>query len=534
LNEEPRQATIRDTLLTLRRRRFVILGITIVGALVAFGLSLTQKKVYTAQASLQAQNIQENAGFANILPQNTQLPAQTSAQLVQTASRDAVVQRVKAILHSPKTIEQLRSDLSFTQDPTSNLVLVQGTGSTAAGASQLANAAAQAVAEVSNNEARVYFARIAKTLDREANNLTNGLSRKKLNSLSVKQQQQLQNNAQRAKTLEDNAARILTFSQVVNLAQVTEQATPPGSPSSPHPIRNVIIGGVAGLFVSLLVTWFLESIDRRLRRPDEAESLVGLPVLGALAKGALGKNPTVEDHGVLDAARMVNTNVRFLSGDPNDPPRSVLVTSPLPEEGKTTVALGLALAAAESGVRTLLIEADVHRPVHADRLGLRKEPGLTDYLRGDAAPRDIVQVHPVVTTDKAKTNGHGNGDGPVLACITAGKYAPRTSGDFWSKRLGDMLGQVRQAYDLVIIDSAPLLAVAETSELVPGVDAVVFCVRLGRTTAEQAKAGREALLRLPEKPAGMVITELGSEASGYYGYGSYAYGHQAYHAKSPV
>jgi tyrosine-protein kinase len=534
LNEEPRQATIRDTLLTLRRRKFVILGVTIVGALVAFGLSLTQKKVYSAQASLQAQNLQQNAGFANILPQNTQLPAQTSAQLVQTASRDAVVQRVKAILHSPKTIDQLRSEVSFTQDPTSNLVLVEGTSSTASEASQLANAAAQAIADVSNNEARVYFARIAKTLDREANNLANGLSRKKLNSLSVKQQQQLQNNAQRAKTLEDNAARILTFSQVVNLASVTEQATPPGSPSSPHPVRNVIIGAIAGLFVGLLVTWFLESIDRRLRRPDEAESLVGLPVLGAVAKGSLGKTPTGGDDGVLDACRMVNTNVRFLSGDPGDPPRSVLVTSPLPEEGKTTVALGLALSAAASGVRTLLIEADVHRPVHADRLGLRKEPGLADYLRGDAAPRDVVQVHPVVDHAKPKTNGATNGNGPVLACITAGKYAPRAAGDIWSKRFADMLEQVRQAYELVVIDTAPLLAVAETSEIVPSVDAVVFCVRIGRTTAEQAKAGREALMRLPDKPAGMVITELGSDAGGYYGYGSYAYGHQAYRAKSPA
>jgi Mrp family chromosome partitioning ATPase/LPS O-antigen subunit length determinant protein (WzzB/FepE family) len=533
LNEEPREATIRDSLQTLRRRKFVILGIMLVGALVAFGLSATQKKVYTAEATLQAQNLQENAGLANILQQNTQLPQQTSAQLIQTATRAAVMQEVKTDLGSPKTISQLRADLSFTQDPTSNLVLIQGQASNAKGAAALTNAAANAVAKVSNEDARRYFANIADSLDREANRLTAKFAGKKFGSLTLKQQQQVQNNAQRAKTLEDNAARLSTFSRVVNLAQVAETATPPGSPSSPRPIRNMIIGAVVGLFLGLLVTWFLESLDRRLRRPDEAETVLGLPVLGAIARGSLGKIPGTDDPAGLDAHRMVRTNVRFIAPDQDDPPRSILVTSPVPEEGKTTVALGLALSAAATGVRTLLIEADVHRPVHADRLGLNRTPGLADYLRGDAKPKDVLQVHTFVDPAVAATKNGSNGALPTatLSCITAGKHAARAAGEIGSERFVAMLEQVKEAYELVVIDSGPLLAVPETSEIVPAVDGVVFCVRLGRTTTEQAKAGRDALSRLPEKPAGLVITELGPDAGGYYGYGSYAYG---YRAKTPA
>jgi tyrosine-protein kinase len=531
LTEEPRETSIRDSLQTLRRRKFVILGVILIGAAVAFGLSATQKKVYTAEATLQAQNLQENAGLANILQQNTQLPQQTSAQLIQTATRAAVMQQVKTDLNSPKTLDQLRSDLSFTQDPTSNLVLIEGKASTGKAAAALTNAAANAVQNVSNAEARRYFENIAASLDREANQLTAKFADKKYGSLTLSQQQEVQNNAQRAKTLEENAARLSTFARVVNLAQVAETATPPGSPSSPRPIRNMIIGAVVGLFLGLLVTWFLESLDRRLRRPDEAESVVGLPVLGAVARGALGKLPGTDDPGSLDAFRMVRTNVRFLTPDPDDPPRLVLVTSPVPEEGKTTVALGLALSAAATGLRTLLIEADVHRPVHADRLGLNRSPGLADFLRGDAKPQEVLQVHTFVDPGIAATKNGAELPTSTLTCITAGKYAARAAGEIGSERFVAMLEQVTKAYEFVVIDSGPLLAVPDTSEIVPSVDGVVFCLRLGRTTADQAKAGRDALARLPEKPAGLVITELGPDAGGYYGYGSYAYG---YRAKTPA
>jgi non-specific protein-tyrosine kinase len=216
---------------------------------------------------------------------------------------------------------------------------------------------------------------------------------------------------------------------------------------------------------------------------------------------------------------MLRTNVRFLASKDAEPPRTVLVTSALAEEGKTTVAMGLALAAAAGGLNTLLIEADVHRPVHAKRLGLNPGPGLTDYLVDGLTPDRVLQVHTFADPAAHSMNGHSNGRTPKLTCITAGNVGSFSGDALGSQRFAEMLAEVRQVYDLVVIDSAPLLAVAETSEMISFVDAIVFCVRLGHTTVEHVKAARGALERLPNRLGGLVVTDLSPQLGGYYGYG---------------
>jgi Mrp family chromosome partitioning ATPase len=188
-------------------------------------------------------------------------------------------------------------------------------------------------------------------------------------------------------------------------------------------------------------------------------------------------------------------------------------------EGKTTVSLGLALAAAAGGLRTLLIEADVHRPVHAKRLGLNAGPGLADYLSGKATPAEILQTHRFVDASLNLANGSSaNGHTSTLTCITAGNTAGFQGAELASPKFAEVISEVRQAYDLVVIDSAPLMAVAETSEMAPLVDAIALCVRAGQTTVDQARGARAALERLPDRPIGLVLTDLPRDVGGYYGY----------------
>jgi capsular exopolysaccharide synthesis family protein len=314
----------------------------------------------------------------------------------------------------------------------------------------------------------------------------------------------------------------------VTVAQVTSTASLPSSPSGPHPISNVILGGIAGLVLALLVTWILESVDRRLRRPDEAEAVLGLPYVGAVPAGALGQTPGGKGDAMsIPAFRMIRTNLRFLAsaGESHDL-RSILVTSPMSGEGKTTVSLGLALSAAASGLNTLLIEADVHRPVHAQRLGLASGPGLADYLRGGLSPGEILQTYRFVEPSPGVNGATPNGSGSTLTCITAGSVASVAAAQLGSERFANILAEVTKVYDLVVIDSAPLLAVAETSEMVALVDAVAVCVRIGTTTVEHARAARAAFERLPAKPKGLVLTDLPRDIAGYYGY-SYGYADSA-------
>ncbi len=376
---------------------------------------------------------------------------------------------------------------------------------------------------------RDQFAQNAAQTRKLAQGLLAPFQGKKLSQLSPAQQAEYQTAAQELATDEQNAARLQTFSKVVTVAQLTEPAGLPSAPSGPHPASTIILGAIVGLILGLVLAWFLESQDRRLRRPDETEELMGFSTIGAVPSGGLGKAPGEGSDGAasLSAFRMLRTNIRFLAADRSDAPRVVLVTSAISEEGKTTVSMGLALSAAASGLRTLLIEADVHRPVHAARIGLEKAPGLADYLRDGLTPQKVLQVHSFVDPIHGRTHNDQsptNGRTSRLTCITAGDVASFSGDALGSQRFGDMLDEVKQVYDLVVIDSGPLLAVAETAEMISFVDAIVFCVRLGRTTTEQARAARAALARLPERLTGLVLTDLQPDVGGYYGYGyGYAY-----------
>ena len=522
MTEERHHATIRDYVLVFKRRKWVIIGVAIVAALAAGALSVTQAKVYTAQASLEAQSPAQSAGYADLLQANTQLPSETSAQLEQTATRSAVLSRVKSELGLKDSLDQIRSRISISTDAQSNFVLMDGTGSTPEQAAALTNSAANAVVDLSNSDIRRQFAGIANGENREAASLLRPFTGKKFNALTPAEQAKFQTNSQEATGLEAIAARLQAFSKVVTVAQVTSPAGLPSSPSGPHPASNIILGGVLGLLLGVIAAWFLETLDRRLRRPDETESLLGFPTVGVVPAGGLGRSPSEEGTTGTNVSsfRMLRTNVHFLAADRSHAPEVVLVTSALSEEGKTTVATGLACASAASGLRTLLIEADVHRPVHAQRLGLKKGPGLAEYLRDGLEPAEVLQVH--TFTDPAQApikNGTVNGGGSKLTCITAGDVAGFSGDALGSRRFAEAIDQVRQVYDFVVIDSAPLLAVAETAEMISFVDAVVFCVRLGKTTAEQARSARAALARLPERLTGLVLTDLPPQVGGYYGYG---------------
>jgi Mrp family chromosome partitioning ATPase len=217
---------------------------------------------------------------------------------------------------------------------------------------------------------------------------------------------------------------------------------------------------------------------------------------------------------------MVRTNLRFLaSSEEGADMRSILVTSPMSGEGKTTVSFGLALSAAASGLNTLLLEADVHRPVHARRLGLSSGPGLSDYLRDGLSPGEILQTYRFLDPSAQTSNGSSpNGHALTLTCITAGSSASLAAAHLSSEKFAHVIAEVSKVYDLVVIDSAPLLAVAETSEMVDMVDAILVCVRMGTTTVEHARAARAAFDRLPARPKGLVLTDLQRDIAGYYGY----------------
>jgi Mrp family chromosome partitioning ATPase len=198
----------------------------------------------------------------------------------------------------------------------------------------------------------------------------------------------------------------------------------------------------------------------------------------------------------------------------------VLVTSALPEEGKSTVAASLALASAAAGRRTLLVEADLRRQSLAKRLGIGPTPGLADYLSGRAESQEVMRPVPMprgiafALNGNANGNGSGNGNGtgsghhgsPNLVCMPAGHVGRGAAELLASSRMRELLADVTSVYDVVILDTAPLLPVGDTLGLLAQARAVMLCVRSGQTTREQIQAARETLGRVRPAVSGLVVT----------------------------
>ena len=164
--------------------------------------------------------------------------------------------------------------------------------------------------------------------------------------------------------------------------------------------------------------------------------------------------------------------------------------------------------------RTLLIDCDMRRPSIAGRLGIADTPGLSDYLNGEAQPSEILRV----VSTSAKDPG-----APQFVCIPAGRAVPNHAELLQSARFGKLLEEVSAVYDRVILDTPPLLPVSDTLSVLPQVDGLLLCVRLGQTTRDEAVAAKATLEHLPSKPIGLVLTGAEEAASPYY-VGSYEYG----------
>jgi non-specific protein-tyrosine kinase len=208
-----------------------------------------------------------------------------------------------------------------------------------------------------------------------------------------------------------------------------------------------------------------------------------------------------------EAFRVLRVNLAALN--PGGETRSVLVTSGVPEEGKSTVSIALACAATAAGQRTLLVECDLRRPSFAERLGIDGSPGLSDYLQGGATPQEILKAVPLTLPSSANGAGPSQpGSAGTLVCITGGSRVANPAELLIGERFAEFIAKVKSNYDLVILDAGPLLAIVDPLELVEQVDAVLLCVRALRTTRDEVRAARTALSHLPARPLGAVLTGL--------------------------
>jgi capsular exopolysaccharide synthesis family protein len=312
---------------------------------------------------------------------------------------------------------------------------------------------------------------------------------------------------------------VLALSTLVTPVAVQATAPVPGSPSSPKPLRDTLIGACIGLIIGVLISFLRSAVDRRLVDANDVGEAMQLPMLGHVHADTLGIGRAGEDgHARFDGQdmetfRMLRQSVDHLSEQHGG---RILVTSSTPSEGKSTLALGLALVNAAVGKRTLLVECDLRRPVLAARLGLRSGPGLAQYLAGHADAPDILQPYAISHAFDAPS-----GDPRSITCIVAGSHATEPAELLGSERFAEFITEVAEVYDVVVVDSTPLLSVVDALELAAHCDRIVMCVRAHQTTRQEAIAGATTLGRVPTKPTGVIITGIGKHDAGTYGYYSY-------------
>jgi Mrp family chromosome partitioning ATPase/capsular polysaccharide biosynthesis protein len=320
-------------------------------------------------------------------------------------------------------------------------------------------------------------------------------------------------------------------------ARPIDAALPPSGPSSPRPTRDAILGGIIGLLLGLCIAFGLDFFDRRLVQVSSVESAYAVPVLAVLPHA---RNPAPMQDGrpavpssFIESIRSLRINIAMTRN--GKPPRTLLVASAIPGEGKSTVARDLALVYAEAGESVLLIDADLRRPTLAKLFNIDPAVGLAQVLRHEV--RLIDAVSPVYWAEARdlQSNGRRNasaglGRPATIDLLDYGETVPNPVNLLGSAAMASALAAVCERYDVVILDSAPLLAVADTVPLLELVESVLLVARLGLSTRDSANRLAGLLQRAPEAQiVGVVTNDMSS--GGFRGekYGSYGYDSHAQH-----
>jgi len=294
---------------------------------------------------------------------------------------------------------------------------------------------------------------------------------------------------------------------------IVDQAAPQTSPVSPRPKVNLALGLLVGLGIGIGFALLREALDTRVKGPDDLQRATDATPLGVVVYDPEGTTRPLAalDHASprSEAFRTIRTNLQFV--DVDNVPRVVVITSAVPEEGKTTTACNLAIAMAQSGLKVCLVEGDLRRPRVAEYLGIDGTVGLANVLAGQIPLREALVNWP---------------QGP-LHVLPSGTVPPNPSEMLGSKHMVSVIGDLRTHFDAVIIDAPPLILVTDGSILSAASDGAIVVVRHGKTTREQLDRAVESLVQVDARLLGTVLNfaplKRGRLGYGYgYGYGTYS------------
>jgi capsular exopolysaccharide synthesis family protein len=518
-----RPMDLRTVLRVLRRRWWLILLIVGLAAVPTYLISRTFPRVYEAQTTLLV-----GLGLPGTSPDYQQLLA--SQQLSQTysslATTTPVLESVISSLGLETTVDDFRKSVKATAPIDSTLITIMASDGDPSRAARIADALAAelisrspgistgdpAVERVVSDLLNADLQRMQQQISASQTEITRlaGLS-----NPTADQVGQLATLRAQLLTLQQAYATVLDFASGggTNILTVVDPAQVPTEPSSPRVALNTLIVTLLALVNALALAFLLEYLDDTLKSSEDAESLIGVPTIGAIPRMRLGRgsNPMYglatlmyPRGAAAESFRTLRTNVDFANVD--NPIRMILVTSSVPNEGKTTTAANLAVAIAQTGSNTILLDADLRRPGVHHIFALPNDEGLTSALRPDGAPFQQI----------AKFTEQSN-----LRIITAGPLPPNPVEMLASRRMAGLLEALKERVDVVVIDSPPIQGFSDAAILSTLVDGTILVVSAGRTRRDVVRGAARTLAARGGRTLGVVLNRVRQEGEHeYYAYQS--------------
>jgi capsular exopolysaccharide synthesis family protein len=288
--------------------------------------------------------------------------------------------------------------------------------------------------------------------------------------------------------------------------RIISRAETPESPTSPKKGLNYFVSVVAGLFVGIGVAFLIEYLDTSVKTMADAETLLGLPVLTVIPNKG-GPMPLVQDAGRLPHAegyRILRAKLDLKVQNGVGP--SLTMLSGGPGEGKSTTIFNLAIVCAQAGQSVCLVDCDLRRPTLHELLGVTNERGLSNYLRGEGDAAGFIQRTPI----------------PKLHILAAGNMPMSEIGVLAGDKIRVMLDDLKQRYDLVLIDAPPVLGISDGSIIAREVDYVILVIQHRRYPREISLRAKRAVEEVHGNCVGMVLNCVAVKSDdSYYYYSSY-------------
>jgi capsular exopolysaccharide synthesis family protein len=491
----------------------LVISVVLVGV-VAYLVSSSQPKVYEARATLIV-----GESLSGVNPDYNQLlvSQRLSATYASIATTHQIMAGVVGDLGLTTDPDSLATRVFVATSPDTALLTISARDHDAQTAADIANTVAKRLIDASP-AVRGQDTQIFKSIEQDLAAIRDDITttQGQIQDLLAKtdrtptQESTLQALQSRLVSLRSTYATLLTFTtnDAANLLTIVQPALPPSNPISPRPIIDALLAAVVALVVISGLVFLYEYIDDALRDPEDVSETLGLPTLGRIER-MRGDKPRKGFYRLVailyprspaaEAYRSLRTNLDFAALD--RPIRSLLVTSAVPNEGKTVTASNLAVVAAQGGRRVLLVDADLRRPGVHKLFNIENGPGFADLIRNP-------QISPGSVTQATEQAG--------LWILTTGSPPPNPTEVLASQRARDLFDVMGMEFDLLIADSPPIQVFADAPILSSFMDGTLLVVESRRGRRTQLRQAQAALVRAGANVVGVVLNRVSPEANPTY------------------